>query len=197
MNKAVFLSELASKLEALPRTEVNKSLAFYSEIIDDRMEEGMDEEEAIGGLGNIEEIAREVMLDATPLQKIILPSDPISKLDYTLLILSIPLLILLFALIFLFYVTIWLVIIALFLVEFSFVLAGIAGIVAAIIDFSNNIPFNSLMIVGGLICLGLGIFTFAPIKKVCKKIMGLTTWFMRKIKSIFLERGHINVKKNL
>ncbi|MEK5395522.1 hypothetical protein CA600_30055 [Paenibacillus sp. VTT E-133280] len=197
MNKAIFLSELADKLEALPRIEVNKSLAFYSEIIDDRMEEGMGEEEAVCGLGNIEEIAREVMLDSTPLKKIILPSDPISKLDYTLLILSIPLLLLLFALIFVFYVTIWLVVIALFLVEFSFLLAGIAGIVAAIIDFSNNISFNSLMIVGGLISLGLGIFTFAPFKKVCKKIMGLTTWFMRKIKSIFLERGHINVEKNL
>jgi uncharacterized membrane protein len=76
MNKAVFLSELASKLEALPQTEVNKSLAFYSEIIDDRMEEGMDEEEAIGGLGNIEEIARDVMLDATPIVTLLLSLSP-------------------------------------------------------------------------------------------------------------------------
>ncbi|CAH1057449.1 hypothetical protein [Paenibacillus pseudetheri] len=39
------------------------NLKLSDEIIDDRMEDGMAEEEAICGLGSIEDIAREVMLD--------------------------------------------------------------------------------------------------------------------------------------
>lgn len=180
MNKSLFLSELAAHLKNLPQSEINKSLDFYSEIIDDRMDEEMSEEEAICGLGNIEDIAREAMLDATPLFKLI-----VSKSDIVLLVLASPLFIIMFALIFVFYACVWLVIIALFLVELSFLLAGIAGVVSSFIDFSGNIPFSLLMFFGGLICLGIGIFTFSPIKKTSKKIMGLTIWVIRKIKSIF------------
>lgn len=184
MNKSTFLSELAAKLKTLPKNEINKSLDFYSEIIDDRMEE-MSEEEAVGGLGNIEDIAREAMLDATPLFKLMVPNSALSKSDIMLLVLASPLLIIMFALIFLFYACVWLVIIALFLTELSFLLAGIAGVVASIINFSDNIQFSLLMFFGGLICLGIGIFTFSPIKKSSKKIMGLTIRVMRKIKSKF------------
>ena len=39
MNKAEFLFELAKRLNALPQEEINKSVEYYSEILDDLMEE--------------------------------------------------------------------------------------------------------------------------------------------------------------
>ena len=45
MKKAEFLVSLRQKLISLPEDEAGKSAAFYSEMIDDRIEEGMTEEE--------------------------------------------------------------------------------------------------------------------------------------------------------
>lgn len=182
MNKSEFLSELDAKLSTLPRSDINKFLAYYSEIIEDRMEDGMSEEDAVCGLGDIEEIAQEAILDATPLPNLIIPRGQLSKLDIGLLLLCSPLIIALFALIFVFYAGVWLSIIGLFLLDLSFILAGIAGIVASIVDFSENMPISILMFIGSLISIGIGIFAFFPIKVVSKKILGLTTWFMRNIK---------------
>ena len=44
MTKSAFLAELSGRLTALPQSEIEKSVAYYSEIIDDRIEEGLDEE---------------------------------------------------------------------------------------------------------------------------------------------------------
>lgn len=192
MNKADFLERLATALKSLPPSEIKKSLAYYSEIIDDRIEEGMSEEEAVSGLGSIEEISREVMLDATPLPELIrtrvIPNGPASMSDVVLLILGSPLFILLSALIFVFYMCVWLVIITLFLTQFSFGLTGVAAIIASVVDFSSNISIRLLMVCSGLVCLGIGIFTYSPIKKGSKKIIRLTTWFLRNIKLLFIQK---------
>ena len=45
MTKNAYLSELADRLRQLPQSEIDKSIAYYSEIIDDRMEEGCSEED--------------------------------------------------------------------------------------------------------------------------------------------------------
>ena len=43
MTKLDFLMQLHSKLEKLPQDELEERLNFYSEMIDDRMEEGLSE----------------------------------------------------------------------------------------------------------------------------------------------------------
>lgn len=65
MNKREFLKALEKRLKNLPKKEIQKSLAFYSEIIDDRMEEGDSEAEAVKNLGTPDEVAREILSDAS------------------------------------------------------------------------------------------------------------------------------------
>ena len=50
MNKTEFLNELKDGLSGLPREDVEERLSFYGEMIDDRVEEGMTEEEAVAGI---------------------------------------------------------------------------------------------------------------------------------------------------
>ena len=50
MDKQMFLKTLAEKLQGLPQSDIKKSLEYYSEIIDDRMEEGASQEEAVGAM---------------------------------------------------------------------------------------------------------------------------------------------------
>ncbi|MBR5538496.1 MAG: hypothetical protein IKU61_01205 [Clostridia bacterium] len=49
MNKQEFLEELRKGLSGLPKEDVRERLNFYGEIIDDRIEEGLTEEEAVFG----------------------------------------------------------------------------------------------------------------------------------------------------
>ena len=47
MNKQEFLSLLRRELSGLPQGDIEERVGFYAEMIDDRMEEGLTEEEAV------------------------------------------------------------------------------------------------------------------------------------------------------
>ena len=70
MTKIEFILELKNKLSGLPQAEVDDRLLFYSEMIDDRIEDGMTEEAAVNDLGSIDEIASQIFMD-TPLPKVV------------------------------------------------------------------------------------------------------------------------------
>ena len=53
MTKLQFLLALHDKLAGLPQNEVEERLNFYSEMIEDRMEEGLSEEEAVLAAGDV------------------------------------------------------------------------------------------------------------------------------------------------
>ena len=57
MNKPMFLNSLRRALNGLPDAEIEKNLAYYSEMIDDRMEEGMTEIEAVASLEPVSVLA--------------------------------------------------------------------------------------------------------------------------------------------
>ena len=63
MTKLQFLLALHDKLASLPQKEVEERLNFYSEIIEDRIEVGMPEEEAVAAVGSIYEIATQITAD--------------------------------------------------------------------------------------------------------------------------------------
>lgn len=61
MTKELFLFELTQQLNNLPKEERDRTREYYSEMIADRMEGGMDESEAVAALGDPESIARGVL----------------------------------------------------------------------------------------------------------------------------------------
>lgn len=61
MTKQVFLNELSAALHGLPREERYRTLSYYDELIDDRVEDGQAEEEAVASLGDPEQVAREIL----------------------------------------------------------------------------------------------------------------------------------------
>lgn len=70
MNKEQFKAALYKELSGLEEGDLEKSLEFYTEMIDDRMEEGLPEEEAVASLGEVREIATQILSD-TPLPKLV------------------------------------------------------------------------------------------------------------------------------
>ena len=58
MKRNEFLSKLKERLWALPEADKQCSLDYYSEMIDDRMEDGLSEEEAVAAIGDLDEIVQ-------------------------------------------------------------------------------------------------------------------------------------------
>ena len=69
MRKQEFLDALRRDLSSLPKQDVEEHLSFYSEMIDDRIEEGRSEEEAVSDVGAVDELTAQIIAD-TPLLKI-------------------------------------------------------------------------------------------------------------------------------
>ena len=70
MKKQELLEILRKRLSALPTREVEDRLSFLSETIDDRIEEGLSEEEAAAGIGPVKEIAAQIVAE-TPLTRLV------------------------------------------------------------------------------------------------------------------------------
>lgn len=65
MNKKEFLDSLRGRLEGLPQEDIKRSLEYYSESIDDRIEDGLTEEEAVLALGSMEEIVAQIYAESS------------------------------------------------------------------------------------------------------------------------------------
>ncbi len=51
MSKQEFLAQLKDGLSGLPQSDIEERVAFYEEMIDDRIEEGLSEEQAVSEIG--------------------------------------------------------------------------------------------------------------------------------------------------
>ncbi len=68
MTKTEFLLRLREMLSELPQEDAAERLVFYGEMIDDRMEDGLTEDEAVSGIGQPEEIAQQILAE-TPVRR--------------------------------------------------------------------------------------------------------------------------------
>lgn len=64
MNKAEFFKTLRSLLRTIPEQDCEKVIAFYEEMISDRMEEGISEEEVIAQFGDVGKLAADILEEA-------------------------------------------------------------------------------------------------------------------------------------
>ena len=81
MTKKDFLELLRVKLKNLPKDDIEERVNFYSEMIDDRIEDGYSEEDAVKEIGNVDEISREI-ISKTPLKTLIKEKTDVIKKKY-------------------------------------------------------------------------------------------------------------------
>jgi len=195
MNKKEFLDKLSHRLNGLPKDDIDDRVSFYEEMINDRIDEGKTEDEAINEIGNIDDIVNQIVSE-TPLTKIIKektkPKKKKSGLQLLFLILGFPLWFPLFIvgliLIFVFYLLVWILVITTYSIELSLVLGGIGGIIGYVIlalSGNNEIAYLGL----GLGCIGIAIFFIFPCLGSTKITLKLTKKIMHKIKMSFLRKG--------
>lgn len=176
MNKLNFILQLQDRLEGLPRVDLEERLMFYSEMIDDRMEEGLSEEDAVASVGSIDEIVTEIVAEY-PITKLVKskvkPRRRMKAWEILLLVLGfpvwLPLLIATFAVVFSLYITLWSIVISFWAAALSIAVSAMAGIIAGLAFSSagDGLPGMALL-AAGLACAGLSIFCFYGCKAATK-----------------------------
>ncbi|MBR4073717.1 MAG: DUF1700 domain-containing protein [Clostridia bacterium] len=196
MTRVEFFLELSEKLSGLPFDEIEQRWDFYNEMIDDYIEEGMSEEEAINTLGSVDEIATQILSDV-PFSKLvkekIKPKRRLKWWEIVLLVLGSPiwfsLLIAAFAVIFSLYISLWSVIISLWAAAVSVIACGLGGIVAGI-GFAVGVNgLTGIAVIGaGIVCTGLSIFLFYGCKAATKGTYLLTKKLALMLKNSFIKK---------
>lgn len=197
MDKLDFLMALEEALSQLPEEDRRSSIEYYAELIDDRMEDGMSEAEAVASLGAPDKIAEQILMDM-PLGKLVKSKvknhRPMSTVEIVLLIAGFPLwfpiLVAVLSVIFAVYISLWSVIISLYAVFVSLACSAVGvtlgGIVLCIF---SGIPQGLFLAGAGLICGALALF-FLP---VCNLAAKGSVWIGKKllqgIKSCFIRKG--------
>ena len=195
MNKQVFLAQLSEKLSHLPKEEVTERLTFYSEMIDDRMEEGLSEEEAVRAIGLTEELFLQMDLPTVKSVKELAKRKCKWKAwEIVLLVLSAPLwvslLIVALAVIFSLYVSLWSVIVSLWSVFASAIGCSIGSIATGVsLTCSDNGAGGITMLGAGILCAGIAIFLFYGCQAATKGVCVLTKKISQWIKGCLVRKG--------
>ena len=171
-------------------------MAFYSEMIDDRIEEGLTEEEAIAAVGSAQEIASQIVADI-PLSKIakerIKPRRRLKSWEIVLLALGSPIWLSLaisaVAVMISVYAVLWSLIASLWAVFASFAACGGGGIVAGITLAAMGNGISGVMLIGAaLVCAGLSIFIFFGCLTATKNSVLLTKKIVLWTKKLFVKK---------
>ncbi|NMA04972.1 MAG: DUF1700 domain-containing protein [Acholeplasmataceae bacterium] len=189
MTKKEFLNELERKLKGLPKQDIEDRLSFYSEMIDDYIEDGLTIEEAINKIGSSDEIVSKIV-NETSLTKIVKekvkPKRKLETWEIVLIVISfpiwLPLLILFLTFVLVGFILLWSMVIVLWSVFGSLVGATASGLInTLVLLFSDKLVISlgalgiSLLSAGGAIFLFLASvwatkYTFELTKKVILKI---------------------------
>ena len=196
MKKQEFLEALGKKLSGLPQKDVQERLSFFGEMIDDRMEDGLSEDEAVTAVGSLDSVIEQIAAEI-PLSKIVKDKIKLKNKwkawEITLLALGSPIWISLavavIAIALSLYVSAWSVIISLWAVFASLVACVPAGIAASILFANQGYLTSAIFVAGcGLICAGLSIFAFAGCKVATRGLIWITKKIPLSVKLCFLKK---------
>lgn len=164
MKKEEFLSALQERLAGLPPEDIRKSVDYYREMIDDRMEDGMSEEQAVAAVGTLDEVVSQILSDV-PLSKLVKnrkrKKRNRSPWVIALLVIGSPvwasLLLAAAAVLFSLVIAAWAVAVSLVAVGVALLPVGFAAMVGGFVAVAAGEPAAFLLIhIGrGLVCVGL------------------------------------------
>ena len=195
MNKHEFLAQLRNGLSGLPRKDIEERLTFYSEMIDDRMEEGYSEEESVEAVGTVDEIVEQIIAD-TPFMRIakerIKPKRELEKWEIALIVISFPiwfsLAIVAVAVVLSIYVLLLELFLLLWIVFATLVALSVASVVTgSVVLFSE--PLTGVAVYGiASASAGLSILMFFGCKVATRYILKLSKGLAVWVKNLFIKK---------
>jgi len=202
MRKSEYLLELKRNLHVLPHDEVERTLDYYREMIDDRIEDGMDEEEAVSQLGTIEENVSRIIADI-PMKKIlhskIVFKRNLKKWKKPLIIVLSPiwfvLLVALCCIVLVAFLILYILIPIMYACTLAFAVGTVGGIVFGIVSLTGGLMPEGLFLLGcGIALAGITWLAFFGSVKGMRGIIILTHKMWIGLKSMVIRGGKKNEK---
>lgn len=203
MTKDEFLGLLRKELSGLPEADVQKSLDYYSEMISDRMEDGIDEEAAVEAIGKPSEAAKSILSEISLpklIKKKITPKRSLRVWEIVFLIIGSPLwlsiLIVAAVIVLSVYIVMWSVVLVMYALTLSLATILLAGLVSIVFSFLGSFgSFGSVIISDiaqlgiGLFCGGLSILMFFASNYLARIVVVLGKKILLGIKRCFIGKG--------
>ena len=204
MKKIEFLRALGEALLFLPQQELDERLDFYSEMIDDRTEDGLSEEEAVEAVGTVESIVEQVLAEKPLLTVVKRAAKPKRKMrawEIVLIAVGSPLwfslLVAAVAVGFSLYAALWAVVIAFWAVFAA--LAGCAcgtlvagayyGVIGGVAMVNTGeLPIGVALFAASAVCGGLAIFAFLGCRAATIGTAKLTKGCVLRIKKYLMKK---------
>jgi len=197
MSKKEFIEKLRKKLSKLPQKEVEDRISFYNEMIDDKIDDGFTEQEAVAEIGDIDQIVSQIVAEI-PLAKIVKenvkPKRRLLAWEIVLLILGAPIWLTVLGTIIgavvSVYASIWSVVISIWAAEITlWALAGYGIVVGVMQLFIAGSLYSDLVLIGaGIASVGIAIFLSYACKYAAKGVIILTKKLILAIKNSFVKK---------
>ena len=190
MKRNEFMEAVRKKLKGLSEEDINKALEFYDEIINDKVEDGVPEDEAVDALGTPDEIAEQILMGMS-LPKLVKakakPSGGFKAWEIVLLILGFPLwfplLLAAACVVFSIFIVILSLVIAFFAVVISFGIGGLVLVAASVMALIAGSGASAVYQIGvALMLIGLAVLLFIPAKALALWMMEMCKKFGRWVK---------------
>ena len=196
MNKREFLARLREKLAGLPQGDIEESLTFYGEMVDDLMDDGISEEDAVGGLGSVDALASQIISDV-PLSALV--KEKVSSAhkpkawEIVLLALGSPiwlaLLIAAAAVIFSLYAALWSAVAALWSAFAALALCAPSCLLAGIYFIVKGKTLTGIaLIAAGAVCAGAAYYLFGGCKAATRAAVKLTKLCLKGVKKCLVKK---------
>ena len=200
MSKEAYLDLLNQKLLDNEIPGADQMVDFYAEMIEDRMEDGMTEEEAVATMEDVDSIVEHAKADR-PITELVTArvkeshENAVKKGHGTLwMVLAIigfpvwfPLMVAFFAVLLSVYIVLWAVVGTLYVVEFAFGISAAACFVFGFGVLFGWIPIATTLVGWGLALVlgGLFLLLWHPICALAGALIRLIKATFRKIKGVF------------
>lgn len=196
MRKKEFLDELRYKLNGLPESDIEDRVAFYAEMIEDRIDEGKSESEAIREIGTVDEIVEQVFQNTSLVRLVtarVKPKRSLYGWEIALLILGFPLwfplLITGIVLVFTLYLLTWVFVIVTYAIELALIATVGGGAVAFVAYLIDAGTFNYILLGSSLLGLGGAILMVFACIFATKVTLKLSKKIIMGIKKSFIGKG--------
>jgi len=194
MTKREFVDSLQRQLSGLPKEDIDERVAFYCEIIDDRVEEGATEEEAVSAIGSVGGVVEEILKETSFIKiakERIKPKRRLKGWEIALIAVGAPIwfsvTVAAIAVVVALYVVLWSAVISLWAIFASLAACAVGGVIAGGASLISGGVYSGIAMIGmGLVCAGFAILIFFGSRLATRGIAWVTAKIALGIKKLFV-----------
>jgi|SRR5690554_1699153 len=190
MNKEKFYENIRKKLNGFKKEEVDGIIEYYDELVNDKIESGLSEEEVISSFGDIDDMINEIKANLVMERSEKREANVLKNFLIILGVISSPILLplaIVFSLVF------FIILLVIVILLFSFSVSAIAVLLSVVLA-SIELIFTSREIGLTLILLGSGLIASSLLWFITIEIFRLGKYLLNAINKLFIQK--LKKKKN-